>query len=465
MLYYFPKYFTSRAIGLYLTVLLFVTCIFISYTMSWYWYMLGMIQVIGFFYFSNVLTKRWANIPEEKFLSNIFTTALTIRIIWVIFIYGFYILMTGRPFPHQPFDVLMYDEVASDLATRGFSHYEDILKRFGPSDRGYPTYLGIVYMMTWDSILVARLIKAVIGAFTCVLVYRLAKRNFGEKIGRIAGIFSVLMPYLIYYCGEHLKETEMIFLTVAFVERADYLLRSKKYNFLNILTPVLLAGSLFFFRTVLGAMALIIFFLATLFSLGNTISWGKGILTGICIITTVGYFAGGRIATEVEIVLEESNNSQKQQIRRDSRAKINEFARYTGATVFAPMIFTIPFPTMIKIEYQEEHQLLNGSNFVKNITAFFTMLGVFLLFYRKKWKEHILVLFFLIGYLAILVLSPFAHSGRFHMPCLPFALIIAAYGLSQMDNKKKIYFNAYIVILFIAIIGWSWFKLAGRGLV
>ena len=133
--------------------------------------------------------------------------------------------------------------------------------------------------------------------------------------------------------------------------------------------------------------------------------------------------------------------------------------------VFAPLIFTMPFPTMVDSPNQENIQLMNGSNYVKNITSFFTIIGVFLLIYRSKWRENILILSFLTGYLAVIAMSAFAQSERFHLPSLPFALIIAAYGLSQMDNKKKIYYNIWLCIIFVAIVAWSWFKLAGRGIV
>lgn len=463
MLNYFPKYITIRSIVLYFTALIIINVLFLKNILPFQFMLFGIVAVVGFFYFSNTLTKKWRKYSEKVFIKNFFIIALVIRLSYVLFSYWYYIYMTGQPFQYHPVDVLMYDEVASDLATRGFAHYEDIMQRWVPSDRGYPTYLGVVYMISGKSILIVRLINTVISAFTCLLIYKLAKSNFGERIGRIAGILSLLMPHFTYYCGLHGKETVMIFLTVAFVERADYLLRSKNYNFFNIIVPILLAGSLFFFRTVLGVTALMAFFLAIVLSSEKKVGWGKRILTGICIIAAVGYFSGGRIATEVETIWE--GRSDNQQIRLESRAKTNVFAQYAGKIVFLPMIFTIPFPTMINIENQENQQLMNGSNFVKNITAFFTMLGIFLLFYRKKWKGHILILSFLIGYLAVVALSAFAHSERFHLPSLPFALIIAAYGLSQMDNKKKVYFNVYLIIIFVAIIGWSWFKLAGRGLV
>ena len=463
MLNYFPKYFTHRSIALYFIVLAIVSVLFLEQILPFQFMLFGIVTVIVFFYFSNTLSKKWNGYPEKKITKKLFVTALIVRLAYVLFSYWYYIYMTGQPFQYHPVDVLMYDAVAGDLATRGFAHYEGALQGMGTSDIGYPIYLGIVYMILGKSILVARLIKALISAFTCVLIYRLAKRNFGERIGRIAGILSMLMPHFIYYCGLHLKETEMVFLTVAFVERADYLLHNKKYNFLNIIIPILLAGSLFFFRTVLGVTVLMAFFLTIVLLSGKIAGWGKRILIGICLITTVGYFLGARIFTEVEETWEDRHDSQQR--RLELRARRNEFAQYAGAAIFVPMIFTIPFPTMINIEDQENQQLMNGSNFVKNITAFFTMMGIFLLFYRKKWKDHIFILSFLIGYLAVISVSAFAHSERFHLPSLPFALIIAAYGLSQMDNKMKVYFNTYLAIIFVAIIAWSWFKLAGRGLV
>ena len=73
-----------------------------------------MIQVIAFFYFSNVLSKKWASIPEKFFKKKIFRTALTIRLIYVVFAYFFYQYMTGAPFEFFATDVLWYHKRESD---------------------------------------------------------------------------------------------------------------------------------------------------------------------------------------------------------------------------------------------------------------------------------------------------------------------------------------------------------------
>ncbi len=466
MLTYFPKYFTNKAIVLYFVALLIVSIIFFDYMLPLQFMLFGVVAVVAFFYFSNVLTIRWQKISEKSYVRKLFITALILRSVYVIFSYYFYIAITGQVFGYSEADALIYDAIANDLATRGFDHYQSALWGMDISDHGYPTYLGVIYMIFNKSILMARLLKALASAFTCVLVYRIGKYNFGESTGRMAGIFCLLMPHFFYYCGLHLKEIEMVFLTVAFIERADYLLRNKNYNFLNIIVPILLAGSLFFFRTVLGATALMAFFTAIVFSSSKVVGWGKRILVGIWVVVAVGYFIGGKISAEVEQVWEKKDTNQKQGMEwRAQRKGGNEFAKYAGAAIFAPLIFTIPFPTMVNVDGQENQKMMNGSNYVKNITAFFTILGIFMLIYRKRWREHLLILSFMIGYLGVIALSNFAQSERFHMPSIPFALIIAAYGLSQMNNSKKIYFTIYLIFIFIAIIGWNWIKLAGRGII
>ena len=71
---------------------------------------------------------------------------------------------------------------------------------------------------------------------------------------------------------------------------------------------------------------------------------------------------------------------------------------------------------------------------------------------------------FTIGYLIIIALSAFAQSERFHQPVVPFELLFAAFGISIMTNKDKKYFRWWMIFIFIAIVGWSWVKLAGRDL-
>ena len=132
--------------------------------------------------------------------------------------------------------------------------------------------------------------------------------------------------------------------------------------------------------------------------------------------------------------------------------------------MFAPLIFTIPFPTMVNVPYQENQMMLNGGNFIKNIMSGFTIFAVFLLVFRKQWREHVLILALMCGYLVVLVFSNFAQAERFHFPVLALELMFAAYGITQVTVRQKRWFSFWLIGLVLANLVWAWVKLAGRGM-
>lgn len=469
MINYFPKYFSSRAIGLYLALLLIIPVVF-QHPMNWYWWLFGIVEVAGFFYFSNALTKSWRTLRAETFERKLFLSALGIRIAYVLFSYFFYYTLTGTPFEPQAADVKWYNDMGrfgADLIWGVESDWDEFFKWADLSDTGYPLYLSILYAISGKSILFVRLIKALISAFTVILIYRLASRNFGEETGRIAAVFCLLMPNLIYYCGLHLKETEMLFLTVCFIERTDALFRSRKLKFGNILLISLIGICTYFFRAVLC----IVLFLTVLTSLvlgsKKIKKGGKVAISGLLVVCMIiaGFL---QIGTEQFDVGDYQNVQDQQNANmewRSERKGGNSYAKYASASIFAPLIFTIPFPTMVNIEGQPNQQMIHGGNFVKNITSFFTILALFMLLFSGEWRDNIVPIAFTCGYLIVIAFSSFAQSERFHIPALPFELMLAAYGISRMKGKHKQLFTFWLIFIFVVNIGWTWFKLRGRGMI
>ncbi len=470
MLNFLPKYFTSKAILLYFFTLIAVSLLF-SNSLQIQFVIIGSIQVVGFFYFSNLLTQKWAEIPQNIFVKYIFYTALIIRLLWAIISYYLYIYWTGIPFEWISGDAYAYHNLAqwfSALLKEGLSlkpYFDNFEGTY--SDTGYPTYLGVIYYIFGDSILVARLFKALFGAITVFFIYKLATRTFGESTGRMAGIFAMLMPNLIHYTGLHLKEVEMLLMVVLFIDRADELIRGKKFTFNTLWLPLLLSISLFFFRTVLGVAAILALFSALFLSSERSGKISRRIFATVSFSIAIFYFVGSQYFIEIDSVWQQRQTNQAKSMEwRSVRADgFNKYARYASTAVFAPMIFTIPFPTMITVVNQENQMIMNGSNFVKNIIAFFVLYALYSMIIEKKWRDYLLIVTFVVSYLAVIAMSSFAHSERFHQPVLPFYMILAAYGVSKITNKQKKYFNIYIFFVFIAIFGWSWFKLSGRGLI
>ena len=467
------KYISSKSIRLYFIALVVVSVIYMSYMLKWYWMILGIVAVCGFFYYFPRYFRKWSRYSPKLFEENLFKTSLVIRIVYVIFSYLFYLFMTGKSFEFEAADSWIYhlcgEGLANGLLNGDFNILERINRVMGKevelSDSGYITYLGFIYALSWKSILLVRLLKSLMSAWMCVLIYRLATRNFGDNVGRLAAVFCMLMPNLIYYCGLHLKEVEMTFLTVLFIERGDLLLRQSKINIKLLLTVLLVGLVLFTFRTVLGAVSFLALFLALVLSSRKIVGTGKKIVLGVFVVMFMGLSIGDRVSREVEeILLDSSTNQSTSMAWRAEREGGNSFAKYAGAAVFAPMIFTIPFPTAVETPDHENQRMIHGGNFVKNITSFFTIFALFTLFMSGDWRKHVLPLAFICGYLLVIAMSAFAHSERFHMPALPFALMFAAYGISKLEKKHQRWFSIWLGFMFVAFVAWSWFKLAGRGL-
>lgn len=479
-IHFMPKRISDISMVTYFLALIACTLLYSRHILDWKWWIFGIISVVGFFHFANRQSKLWFNIRPATFIKKLFWSGFIVRVIWVLVSYYLYYHWTGTPFSIDAADEFVYDASAREIAealrngnynifkTAQFSmgHYETI------SDLGYPMFLGLIYWIFWDSILIARIIKAILSAWTALLVYKVASRNFGESTGRMAGIFCMLMPNLIYYCSFQLKEVEMVFLAMLFVERADWLLRQPKLKAMQTVVVMLIPLFLFMIRTALAATLVAAFFCALLLTTGRVSGFGKRAI----LIVVAGIFAATMfvtstsIGTEVRQMIETGGSGQQANMEwrsKRSGTMSQQFAKYAGAAVFAPMIFTIPFPTMAETPGQENQKMIHGGNFVKNILSYFTIMALLILLVTGNWRKHVLLIAVLCGYLLVLVFSNFAQSERFHQPILPLTLMFAALGVSLIKENPwmKRYFNYWCVLMFLAAVAWNWFKLAGRGMI
>ena len=475
----FPRKVTNTAVITYFAAMMGCIALYRTHIMDVQWWVFGLVEVLGFFYLANRQSKVWIHIGPISFAKKVFWTALVLRVAWVLLSYWLYYEWTGKPFAIDAADELFYDDVGhygASLIREGiWNIYDPIVEYAGTvgfSDMGYPIYLSIIYWIFGDSILVARIIKAALGAWTAVLIYKVAARNFGEYTGRVAGIMCMLMPNLIYYCSMQLKEVEMVFLAMLFIERADHLLRQGKLKFLPIAALMLIPLFLFMIRTALAATLVAAFLCALLLTSGRVVGIGKriviGIVTGAFFIMML--FSATSIGQDVRDMWETRGSNQQGNMEWRSQrdgALSQKYAKYAGAAVFAPMIFTIPFPTMVDTPGQENQKLIHGGNFVKNIISFFTIMSMVVLLFSGGWRRHVLLVATLCGYLVVLTFSNFAHSERFHQPILPLIMMFAAYGITLVRDNPwiKKYFPWWCFLMFLAAIAWNWFKLAGRGMI
>ncbi len=466
MIPFFPRQIANRAIVTYLIALTIVTLIFFSYAMLFEYVVLGIIFISLFFVMTPRWSVDWSQVSEKNYISYVFGIAVTLRLIWVVLSYFHFMNINGDPFEVGAADAKGYHGEAEWLAAEPWSvAFNYWFSGGGFSDVGYPLYLTVLYKIFGPIIIIPRLIKALLSSWMCILIYRLSARMFNERVGRIAGIMCALMPNLIIYCGYHLKETEMMFLLVAFMERTDYLLREHKYNIWTISIPMLLAGSLFFFRTVLGAAAVFAFVSAVLFA--NTPSMKKGtkriaiIGWGLLCIIVAG---GGTIMTEVEEYwnLRHTNSETK---RLDQASKGNQWAVYATGSVMAPMVVALPFATMVHVDdIQVAQETKHAGNYIRNFMAFFALIAMYEAIRQKKWRDFALVGAYTFAYLGVISISGFGNSERFLLPGLPGLIIMWTYGISQLRAKTYNLLRYWSVIVVLMEVAWAYFKIGSRGL-
>ncbi len=466
MIPYLPKKISTTAIYLYLGALAVVTVLFFRHAMSWEFILMGLVWVVGFFLLSSYCSRRWQDIPQKALLRNLFLTALGLRWAWTLFSYIYFMYKTGMPFEFSAGDsIWYYEETMGNVRTPISAIWNYLFVDTNSiSDSGYVFYLSLLSKITGYSVLLPRLVNGLFSAATVLLVYFLAKRNIGEEGGRMAAIFACFMPNLIYYCGLHLKETMMVFFLVAFLERSDYLLRSKKYNIFTIIIPVLLGVILFTFRTVLGAAAIFSIATALVFTNTSIVGRGKRIMLIAWGVLAVATLAGGIISTEVQSTWDDRESNQTAK-RTYQTSKGNQWAKYATGTVMAPMMFVMPFPTMVDVDQQYNQQMLSGGNYVRNFFGGFVLIAVFsAIFITKNWRNLSLIGSFVIAYLGIVSTSGFANSERFLLPGLPCLLIMAAYGVTLLNGKNYRFIKAWYWVVPVMAVAWAFFKLGSRGL-
>ena len=465
MVPFFPKIIANKGLVLYVVSLLAVSIAFNSFAMPFMWMLLGVAGVSLFFVLAPKLSKEWQGKSVKDFTRNLFWIAVLLRVVWVVFSYYFYLSQTGQPFEYGSADAIGYHDEADWLAYEDWNYIWDFLfaSRSSYSDSGYSFYLTALYKVFGHNIMLARLLKTVYSAFTCVLLYKLASRSISEQVGRMVGVMAMLMPNLIIYCGLHVKETEMLLLIVAFLERTDFVLRSKKFTFFGILVPVLLAAVLFLFRTVLGAVAFFAFVTAVVFSPSRIMKKGRRWAMAGWVILAIVVLAGGVIMNEVEQYWNNRNVNQESK-RMEQTSRGNQWAKYATGTVLAPMIFVMPFSTMVDTG-QENQMVMHGGNYVRNFMGVFVLITLFIVLFKKKnWRNFALVGSFAVGYLGVIAMSGFANAERFLLPGLPCLIILWAYGISELTPKSYKFVKYWYVIVSVIEIGWAYFKIGSRGL-
>lgn len=474
-----PDWFATYAVAMYALALLGVGFVNSAYAMEWYFWVFGIVWVGGFFFLSTKFSREWSErrVKSPKaFEKKLFGIGLILRLCYAVFIYQFYMSVTGFPHEFSTADSTEYVQTARwfvelSQGNRLWTTLADY-SRSALGDIGYPLFLYIPVSIISDEsvVMLIQILQAIIGAYTSVLIYRLTKRSMGEATARMAAIFCMLHPVLICYVGMTLKEVLMTFLVVLFIDLGDRMLRNRRYSFATVAPVVLVGLSLFLFRTVIGMIVFMALGFALVMLDSRIVSTGKKIALGVLLAGILMLSVSENIMHEMQKISFDSARSQQEASleyrygEKKAGKGGNSFAKYAGTAVFAPLIFTIPFPTMVSTEGQEDMRLIHGGNWMRNVMSGLVILAMFMLILTGDWRKYTLPLAMMLGYLMMLAFTQFAHSLRFHIPVMPFEMMFAAYALTNMRKKHRRWYMIWCMFMLVACFAWNWFKLAGRGL-
>ena len=79
---------------------------------------------------------------------------------------------------------------------------------------GYSYFLALLLFVTGKNLFLIKVLQAILGSFSVLLIYKIADIKFGKKVALLSGIISVCYPLFIYYNAMLLDTTIYIFLVL-----------------------------------------------------------------------------------------------------------------------------------------------------------------------------------------------------------------------------------------------------------
>ena len=471
-----PLWLMTRTMLVYIVVLLIVSMLWPRYMMPAEFIAISISLLMLFCYPAYSLSYSWRNVNDRVFRKKLFSVSIVIRLLFVAYTYIHNISYFGTPIGDQA-DTVFFITLGKEIEN-GITHFDFAAPRaylrngsLSFDDLAYPITLGIVYLLTGEisDVLIPFIYKAFMGAYLVLMIFDIANRHFGTNVARIASVLCMLNPNMIWWGATMMKEADMMFFTVLFVNIMDKTLwGTQKFSVESIIPAALIGMWVFLYRAALGAVCFMALMFTIVLASNRVIPNGKKIIVGVLVALVVGLGMGPRMFSDTHKMVEnvQEGGQQVNMEWRSKRAGGNTFAKYAGATVFAPLIFTIPFPTLTAANPDQYSQMqMSSGNFIKNVLSFFVIMSMIVLLLTGEWRKHVFPISFTLGYLFVLVMSGYEQSGRFHMPIWPFEMMFAAYGICVLPRQQKRWFNYVLVFEVLICIAWNWFKLKGRGMI
>ena len=440
-------------------------------------FLFGNLAVVIFSLFLiNYAQSKYIELKEKKFVKTIFWFSFYVRIFALFFYYILFYSITGTEFDIEALDAIWYDEIAQ-LTSASFidgtfsisSFLVNVRGNF--DDSGYILFLSSIYSLFDNSVIVARLIQALLSAFTVVLIYKIGREIFEEQTGKLSAILAGAFQPLLLYASIHLKETLMIYFLILFMYQS---IKIVKYN--ETIIPLFLLVfsflALLSLRTVVGLTALVS--LVGYLMLSAKYSLPKKLIV-LFSMSFIIYF----LAINISILEGAVEKSKKYAgVETDGEVKTGgtsggqiassgqSFAKYAGGGVLLLQSIVMPYPSMVKTNIVFYNQTLQwyfaGGLLIWAFLSYYAYVGIYYSV-KNQFKQSSILIFNAGIYTAALISSFYMTSIRFNIIKLVLLIPFVAFGIVSSNKRIKGNFIKYAIVMCIIVLIWNYIKLAGRG--
>lgn len=237
---------------------------------------------------------------DQQFLLYLFFGALALRLLVGGLIYWRSMQNTIGP------DSLTYDAWGNLLAViwDGQADPRALPVNITRSGWGMPYYVGAVYYLVGRNTLAVQMLNCVLGAMTCVLIYKITYLIYSSqhpRVARWAGILMAVTPSMVLWSAQAIKESPLMFCISLCAYMALRLCRKMELrNFivmsLSLFAIYALRNYAFFilFVAIAGALAFSILKMSAVRSL-------QGMVLIVVLGSVFAYFGAGQVATQYDL--------------------------------------------------------------------------------------------------------------------------------------------------------------------
>ncbi len=395
----------------------------------------------------------------------VFTLALVLRLLYLKD------LMHLPFFNHPIMDAAYHDSWARRIAQGQLVGDEPFFR--APL---YPYVLGLIYKLSHGSYLIPRILQFLIGSFTSLFVFLLAKRLVGTAGALIAGFLCAIYPVLIYFDGEILTESLFIFFSVVSLYLLEIARSGKRKMWLF---AGITLGLALITRPTIGLFLPLALFGCFLFSRKFTLLLLVGIIIPVMPVTLHNYFVSGEfipVVWQAGINFYLGNNAQANgwsatspEIRKDWWGGYNdmiaipksvmgrepsygEVSSYWTSRALA-FIRNNPgrwaklvlkkialFWSSLEFPNNQDYNFVRATSTVlRNPLVRFATIApiglVGLLVAIVNWRKYFFVVAFVITYFVATV--AFFVCARYRVPIVPALCLLAAVGLIRIVSLAR----------------------------